>query len=277
MIGSFIVREHLEPKRVHPTTCNFARSPALITMSSDSKAESRKGAQPYSRCVFVNCPFDKTFKPILDAILFAIHDCGFIARIALEDAGTGGARLQRIREIIVEESRFSIHDVSRVEQTTTQPLPRFKMAFECGVFFGATFFGSKVHRTKDLLVLDRVEHRFKVTVSDLGGQHGGYHNDDPDKAINCVRVFLARKSEHTNIPGAAYIQKRFKLFESQLPSYGRGREAFTAGATRTRIPSRTAASDDRLAKENRSPREKGVERDTATHSVRLPFMRHVAA
>jgi hypothetical protein len=73
-------------------------------------AESRRSAQPYSRCVFVNCPFDKTFKPILDAILFAIHDCGFIARIALEDAGTGDARLQRIRKII-EESRFSIHNI----------------------------------------------------------------------------------------------------------------------------------------------------------------------
>jgi hypothetical protein len=144
-------------------------------------------------------------------------DCGFIARIALEDAATGDARLQRIREII-EESRFSIHDVSRVQQSRTQPLPRFNMAFECGVFFGAKFFGSKLHGTKDLLVLDRVEHRFKVTVSDLGGQDGCHHNDDPNAAINCVRVFLARKSEHENIPGAAYIQKRFNLFKAQLPA-----------------------------------------------------------
>jgi hypothetical protein len=178
-------------------------------------AGSQRDPQPYSRCVFVNCPFDKPFKPILDAILFAIHDCGFIARIALEDAGTGDARLQRIREII-EESQFSIHDVSRV-QTGSRRLPRFNMAFECGVFFGAKFFGSKQHQTKDLLVLDTLEHRFKTTVSDLGGQDGAYHNDDSDTAINCVRVFLARKTKHKNIPGAAYIQKRFKLFNAQLP------------------------------------------------------------
>jgi hypothetical protein len=177
----------------------------------------RRAARPYSRCVFVNCPFDKTFKPLLDAILFAIHDCGFIARIALEEAGTGDARLERIREII-EESRFSIHDVSRVQQSRAQPLPRFNMAFECGVFFGAKFFGAKVHRTKDLLVLDKLEHRFKATVSDLGGQDGSHHNDDPNAAINCVRVFLARKSEYENIPGAAYIQKRFRLFKAQLPA-----------------------------------------------------------
>jgi hypothetical protein len=180
-------------------------------------ANSPRGARPYSRCVFVNCPFDKSFKPILDAILFAIHDCGFIARIALEDAGTGDARLEKIREII-EESQFSIHDVSRVQQSQRRHLPRFNMAFECGIFFGAKFFGSNLHRTKDLLVLDRVEHRFKETVSDLGGQDGGFHNNDPKAAISCVRVFLARKSKHQDIPGAAYIQQRFRLFKTQLPA-----------------------------------------------------------
>lgn len=173
----------------------------------------RRVSQPYSRCVFVNCPFDTAFKPILDAILFAIHDCGFIARIALEDAGTGDARLEKIREIIAG-SKFSIHDVSR---TGTRTLPRFNMPFECGMFFGAKLFGSERHAAKDLLVLDRFPRQFKLTMSDLGGQDGLHHDNDPAKAIDCVRVFLARKSVHANIPGAAYIQKRFKLFQAQLP------------------------------------------------------------
>jgi hypothetical protein len=180
-------------------------------------AKRRRATLPYSRCVFVNCPFDRAFKPILDALLFAIHDCGFIARIALEDAGTGDARLEKIREII-EGSRFSIHDVSR---TGTHALPRFNMPFECGMFFGAKMFGSSRHAAKDLLVLDRVPRRFKLTMSDLGGQDGLHHGNHPNKAIDCVRVFLARKNTHTNIPGAAYIQKRFKLFQAQLPEMAR--------------------------------------------------------
>lgn len=85
------------------------------------------------------------------------------------------------------------------------------------MFFGAKFFGSAPQATKDLLVLDKVENRFKTTVSDLAGQDGCHHNDDPNAAINCVRVFLGGKSEHKNIPGAAYIQQRFKLFKAQLP------------------------------------------------------------
>ena len=78
----------------------------------------------FDDCVFVNCPFDSDFLPILHAILFSIHDCGFIARIAVEDTGSNETRLDKIARII-RESRFSIHDISRVEITTSSPLPRF--------------------------------------------------------------------------------------------------------------------------------------------------------
>lgn len=33
--------------------------------------------------VFINCPFDKKYKPLLDASVFAVHDLGFQARHAL--------------------------------------------------------------------------------------------------------------------------------------------------------------------------------------------------
>ena len=80
--------------------------------------------------VFVNCPFDNQYKPLLDAALFAIHDCGFAARTALEVSGSGVTRLEKIARII-DGSRFSIHDISRVELTASSPLPRFNMPFEC--------------------------------------------------------------------------------------------------------------------------------------------------
>ena len=77
-------------------------------------------AVPFDRGVFVNCPFDDDFLPILHAILFAIHDCGFVARIAVEDIGSNETRLDKIARII-RESRYSIHDISRVEITPTGP------------------------------------------------------------------------------------------------------------------------------------------------------------
>lgn len=38
----------------------------------------------YERDVFINCPFDASYRPILRGLLFAVHDCGFKARSASE-------------------------------------------------------------------------------------------------------------------------------------------------------------------------------------------------
>ena len=38
----------------------------------------------YERSVFVNCPLDDEYRHLLDAIVFAIQDCGYITRCALE-------------------------------------------------------------------------------------------------------------------------------------------------------------------------------------------------
>ena len=35
--------------------------------------------------MFINCPFDAVYEPLFDAIVFAVYDCGFIARCALEE------------------------------------------------------------------------------------------------------------------------------------------------------------------------------------------------
>lgn len=39
---------------------------------------------PFERSVFVNCPFDNDYLPILQATVFAIHDCEFVARSVVE-------------------------------------------------------------------------------------------------------------------------------------------------------------------------------------------------
>ncbi len=68
------------------------------------------------------------------------------------------------------------------------------MAFECGICYGALTFGTGRHKRKDLFVLDAEDHRYKKTMSDIAGQDADVHHNDPVKAIDCVRSFLARKS-----------------------------------------------------------------------------------
>ena len=135
----------------------------------------RTATSRYDRSVFLNCPFDDTYKPILDAIVFCIHDSGFVAEIALNDIGTGKTRPAKIVDMI-GRCRYSIHDLSRIDE------PRLNMAFECGICYGALTFGTGRHKRKDLFVLDAEEHRYKKTMSDIAGQDADVHHNDPVKA-----------------------------------------------------------------------------------------------
>ena len=78
-------------------------------------------------------PGDDDFLPILHAILFAIHDCGFVARIAVEDIGSNETRLDKIARIIREPSEVlrreagpsaPIFDTAIVERLQMGPRPK---------------------------------------------------------------------------------------------------------------------------------------------------------
>ena len=49
----------------------------------------------YSESVFINCPFDTDYVDMLDALVFAVHDCGFVARCALEVEDASESRLTK--------------------------------------------------------------------------------------------------------------------------------------------------------------------------------------
>jgi hypothetical protein len=49
----------------------------------------------YDKSVFINCPFDRAYKPLLDAIVFAVFDCGFRPRCALEIEDGGQVRMEK--------------------------------------------------------------------------------------------------------------------------------------------------------------------------------------
>lgn len=179
-----------------------------------------RASHPYDLSVFINCPFDRSYKPLLDAILFTIHDCGFIARTALEVRGAAEFRLAKIARIL-EESRWSIHDISRVEVSPENPLPRFNMPFECGLALGLQRFGRK--RDRDFLILAGEPYQDKRTLSDLSGQDGAYHHNDPGEAVDAVRSFLASKSP-SRVRGGAAIRGRLARFQAELPHLASGLE-----------------------------------------------------
>jgi hypothetical protein len=88
----------------------------------------------YTNSVFLNVPFDKTYKPLFDAAVFAIYDCGFVARCAREDEDSSRIRVEKIYDLIAE-SKYGIHDISRVTLDSKYGLPRFNMPLELGMFW----------------------------------------------------------------------------------------------------------------------------------------------
>ena len=68
----------------------------------------------FDKNVFINCPFDNAYFPLLKPLLYAIKKIGFNPRISLERNDSGEVRLYKIKELI-ESSKFGIHDLSRVK------------------------------------------------------------------------------------------------------------------------------------------------------------------
>ena len=170
----------------------------------------------YDKSVFINCPFDGRYERIFRALVFAICDCGFIPRSALE-AANEPFRFNRIIEII-RESRYAIHDLSRSGIDGRTGLARFNMPLELGIFLGAKEFGSRRQIIKTFVILDRDPYRYLKSISDLKGIDPKPHNNNPGTAILKVRNWLNDISEvDFIIPSGDIIAKRYKKFKKDLP------------------------------------------------------------
>ena len=141
------------------------------------------------RDVFINCPFDKKYRPTFRAIVFTIVDCGFRPRCALEIDDSTGIRIEKILDL-VSRCKFGIHDLSRTELSKSTKLPRFNMPLELGIFLGAARLGNPSQRRKVGLILDKNRYRFQKFISDIAGQDIHEHKGIPKNAVAEVRGWL---------------------------------------------------------------------------------------
>ncbi len=173
-------------------------------------------AAGYRIQVFINCPFDREYRDLFYAIVFAVKDCGCDARSALQISDSGEVRLAKILKLI-SECQLGIHDISRTELDRRSHLPRFNMPLELGMFLGAKEFGDERQREKLSLVLDRSQHRYEKFCSDIKGCDISAHRRDPALAISAVRDFLRNARPQVTIPGGKLIHRRYRKFLRTLP------------------------------------------------------------
>lgn len=174
----------------------------------------------YNESVFINCPFDRQYKALFDAIIFAVNDCGFVPRCALEEDDGSQVRVQKIYEIIAA-CRLGIHDLSRIEIDKTTRLPSFNMPLELGAFLGAKHFGNDKQKRKACLILDSEKYRYQKFISDIAGQDIREHANDASKIIVIIRNWL-RGYSRQSIPSGSIIWSRYKTFQGELPLLCKG-------------------------------------------------------
>lgn len=175
-------------------------------------------ARGYDSNVFINCPFDSAYRPLFEAVVFAVYDCGFYPRCALEVDDSSQVRIEKITAII-KQCRLAIHDVSRTQIDRGTRLPRFNMPLELGLFLGAKAFGPGEQKRKAAIVLDTEQYRYQKYISDIAGQDIRAHGGRTGDAIHAVRNFLSSHAPGTVIlPGQAKIMERYDRFRAELPS-----------------------------------------------------------
>jgi len=164
----------------------------------------------FNENVFVNCPFDQDYLPLLRPLLFTVIYLGFKPRIALEALDSGEPRIQKIVGLITS-SRYAIHDLSRLQAREAGEYYRLNMPFELGLDVGCRLFGKGQRRQKRCLILEAESHRYQAAISDLSNSDIAVHGAVPESIVMEVRNWLDNQGR-LQAPGPSRIWGAFLDF-----------------------------------------------------------------
>jgi hypothetical protein len=171
----------------------------------------------FDKNVFINCPFDKEYYELLRPLLFTLIFHGFNPRIALESSDSGMLRIDKIR-LLIQSSRYSVHDLSRLQATRKNEIARLNMPFELGIDFGCRSFaepGSPYLR-KRFLILEKERFRYMKALSDINGFDIKYHSNQPQEMIVAVRNWFVETVGLKNLLSPNVIWYKFTDFYGDL-------------------------------------------------------------
>lgn len=168
----------------------------------------------FDRNVFLNCPFDNAFKPLLKALVFELIYLGFSPKLS-QTLSSSSIRANQIKNLI-RDCKFGIHDLSRSKAMIAGELPRFNMPYELGLDIGAIEYGSRRLKTKKILILETDRFHYQKVISDIAGQDIENHNDDPKTLITKVRNWFSANFPNKAIVGQSVIWIAYNQFIDDL-------------------------------------------------------------
>ena len=150
-----------------------------------------------NRCVFVNCPYDKRYLPLLRKVIFVLSLLGFEVKLALDDSNTTTPRMEKI-ERLIKGCKYSIHDISYMKAAKKNEFYRMNMPFELGMDYG---FNRFVDNDKKTLILEGEKYNYHKALSDLSGMDIECHNNNDFEIIVCIRTWASTINPNKLITG----------------------------------------------------------------------------
>lgn len=138
--------------------------------------------------IFINCPFDSKYKPLLRVMLFAARFYGLEIKIASSDTDSKSNRLERIIELM-KDAKYSIHDLSKLKSEKKKEYYRMNMPFELGLDYGI---GGK---EKVFLIFEDEAYKLKIALSDINGWDVRPHYNKPELLILEFRKWIVANKE----------------------------------------------------------------------------------
>jgi hypothetical protein len=230
------------------------------------RRRARRGARPNlrDRSVFLNIPYDSGFENLFLAYIAGISAFGFAPRATLE-IPFGERRLNRILSLI-QESKYSVHDLSRVQVERKAPrAPRFNMPFELGLTVAIEKSSYPDHAW---VVCETVAHRIKKSLSDLDGTDAYIHNGTIAGVFRELRnAFVGSRRQ----PTVKQMAKIYKVLRTEFNNVLQRTGAGICGSHRQigPEPSSIVRMSARFTGSNSVPRHLRTRPNTATGCKRL--------
>ncbi len=143
----------------------------------------------FERNIFINCPFDEDYRGLLMGIAFTIIYFGYEPRLTLENVDSAEARINKILKL-VSESKFGIHDISRMVSANKGEYYRINMPFELGIDFGCKKLKGGKWAKKKILILEKEKFGYQKAISDLSGFDIKYHENEVMQVVFAVRDWI---------------------------------------------------------------------------------------
>ena len=174
--------------------------------------------------VFLNIPYDKQFEDLYLAYIVGLTQLGLRVNATLAIPNQG--RLESIIQLI-EQSDFSIHDLSRIE--LSEGIPRFNMPVELGLALYRSHIAKGRHR---VFVFESKAYRAQRSTSDINGIDPQIHGGTPKGVMAGLRNIFRQPGNVTTVPEMLASYRSLKRKVPELRRNAGSRSLFEASVFR---------------------------------------------